>query len=137
MTVAEAEPDWLVESEQIIAQILNLLAKRGVRKTEICAQDVSKNGSSDSDIELFDDAIFWLRHEGIIRFDQYTVDSFVDCTLTAYGFAILGQKLHGGFENETVGKAVKRISSNGARLSQAGDFIGGLLGGLTKSLGSG
>jgi hypothetical protein len=137
MTASAAETDWLFKSEQIIAAILSLLLKRGVRKTEICAQDVADNGSDDSANELFEDAIFWLRHEGIIRFDQYTEDSFIDCTLTAYGFAILGQKLHGSPENETVGTAVKRISSNKTNLSPVGDFIGGLLGGLTKSLGSG
>jgi hypothetical protein len=112
MAEEKEEPDWLIKSERIIAAILDLLLKRGVRKTEICAQDVTEKGSDDSANELFDDAIFWLRHEGIIRFDQYTEESFVDCTLTAYGFAILGQKLHGSPENETVGKAVKRISSN-------------------------
>jgi hypothetical protein len=41
MADTKSGPDWLFKSEQIIAAFLSLLLNRGVRKTEICAQDVT------------------------------------------------------------------------------------------------
>ena len=121
-------------SQRMIAAIVNDLAKRGVRRGPLDLPHLQLD-DRDLDIELFVDSILWLEGEGIIRTtDKHrfgldgTAYGFV---LTAYGYRLLEQNFQGEMK---LGQAVKEIAENNKSFSGIGDFVGGLLGGFTKSI---
>jgi hypothetical protein len=133
----DAKPEALVESEILIASILTFLYKNGTKRVEVSAIDVCQFEPTEGGSEFFDDAMLWLRDEKIIRFDQYTEESYLDVTLTAFGFSILGQKLIGDANGDTVVKVAEKISADRSYISQAGELAGSFVGGLVKTMGSG
>nr|MCU0905598.1 hypothetical protein [Tabrizicola sp.] len=86
---------------------------------------------------LFECAIEWLEAEGIIRFGKpymggRLTELIRDTVLTGKGHALLSQQFKSGLK---LREAVRQVSS-GKGYSSIGDFVGGLLGGFTKSIGS-
>ena len=121
-------------SEKMIAAVVHALAGRGVKRTEFSLNDFELEGG---DINLFVDALLWLSSEGIIRSTvepPYLLDGTAyGFTLTAYGYRLLEQDFRGGM---TLGRAIRETKETGRSFSSVGDFFGGLLGGLTKSISS-
>jgi hypothetical protein len=59
-----------------------------------------------------------------------------DPQITSRGFMMLDHKIDVDGARKTIGAAVKDISRNRQSYTQVGDFVGSLLGGFAKSLGS-
>lgn len=127
----------LQKSEVVIAKILAHLAETGLKPTELTNETLNL----DAELEPFFLTCYeWLEAENIVRSKEILrfLDgevSILGPTITAYGFSLLAQGVILGGHQQTVGKAVGEVAS-GRSYSQIGDFFGGLLGGLTKALGS-
>ncbi len=137
----EQKTNLLKDSEEMIARIVALLAPNGVKRVEIDILSLGFEGSNHSDIGpyvgLFHDAMEWLIAKNIIRHTGRDLSGmYYQCCITSYGFALLGQKLVGAKDNETVGKAVRNVNDDSASYANAGNLLGGLLGAFTKSMGS-
>ena len=132
------------KSEVVIATILRLLIERGIKGGEL---DFASLHLGDEYIPFFATCFTWLVDEGLIRAAKVTVvpgdgedaadDLYVyNPTLTSQGFALLGQRVKIGETTTTIGEAVESRSDGKPRGWQMGDFLGGILGGFTKSVGS-
>ena len=136
----KTEENLLKDSEEMIARIIALLAPNGVKRVKIDILSLQFEGSNHDDIRpyvgLFLDAMEWLIAENIVRHtDRDLSGVYSQCCITSYGFALLGQKLVGAKDNETVGKAVRNVNDDSASYANAGNLLGGLLGAFTKSIG--
>jgi hypothetical protein len=134
--MAEATGNDLKASERMIAAIVSCFAERGVARRDLSLDDLDLGASDEPD--LFFDALQWLEIEGIIYSTEehkFLLGETVafGFALTSHGFQLLGQKLEGEL---TLGTAVKEVSEGRRSFAGAGDFIGGILGGFTKSISS-
>lgn len=126
------------ESAKIIAKLVERLASNGVMSDEVSSHELFDHYPKSDDIQLFIDAVKWLRNEGVIRADQgysgpLAGETVFSMTLTSRGFWLLEQKLANDL---TLGSALTRIREGQTMYTGLGDFIGSALGGFTKSMGS-
>lgn len=130
--------DNLQKSEIVISKILQDLLQTGLQYGT--ALEYKELDLPEEFEGFFVGCCLWLLDEGIVRctnYDQVRKGApMVNPVITAHGFGLLGQKFVGGPEGEKVGQAVKKVAEGSASYSGIGDFVGGLLGGFTKSLGS-
>ncbi len=128
------------KSELVVAKILSAVSDNGLQYFRLDFDDLKLDEAFEP---FFDTCINWLADENIIRFselipdcddDQWAVSNPV---LTSYGYSLLNSPLLGGKVDETMGAAIKKVSEKGTSYAGIGDFIGGILGGFTKSIGSG
>ncbi|MDO5370823.1 hypothetical protein [Paracoccus sp. (in: a-proteobacteria)] len=139
----EDPADYLAESKSLVARLVARLAERGLIPTTLSVRDFFDD-CGDFEIALFDGVTAWLLDEGVIRQTDAAIGDDEDerivwktLVLTSFGFGSLDRKLDGGL---TLGEAMKSASSSNRSdrsWSSVGDLIGGVLGGFTKSLGSG
>ncbi|WP_457648297.1 hypothetical protein [Profundibacter sp.] len=128
------------KSELVVTKILSRLMDNGFTRTVLSFQDLDL---TDDYKEFFDLSVEWLLDEMIIRAANFEKvnngsGSLVNPVLTAYGLSLLRQPSPvSGDEGETMGTAIKNASEKGTSYAGIGDFFGGLLGGFTKSIGSG
>ena len=128
------------KSELIVARILSVISDNGLQDFSLGFEDFKLDDGFEP---FFDTCVKWLADEGIIRFSELIPDcddgpwTVSNPVLTSYGYSLLNKPLLGGKDGETVGTAVKTASEKGTSYAGIGDFIGGLLGGFTKSMGSG
>ncbi|WP_156801069.1 hypothetical protein [Oceaniovalibus guishaninsula] len=131
-----ADTSSLKISERLVAAIVNILAERGVRRSSLSYKELGLE-PEEIDGPLFLDAMIWLSDEGIIRSSaktRFDMDgNAYYFTLTAYGYRLLGQKFQGALN---LGQAVRETAETGRSFAGIGDFVGGLLGGFTKSISS-
>ena len=131
--------DNLQKSEKVISLILNHLVELGLQRSMLTDETLTL----DEELKPFlAQGCKWLIDEGIVRVDNLSESAggaiaLVNPTITAYGYQLLGQKALIGGHELVVGNAVKEISETNKSYSQLGDFVGGVFGGLTKSLGGG
>lgn len=131
----------LQRSELVIARILNQLIDYGLQDAELKFSDL---GLKDEYAPFFTVCVEWLLDEGIIRcgnFSKFKAPEGVsgimlNPVLTAYGLQILNQKLDINDSAVKLSEAVKTVSENEKPYAQLGSFVGGVLGGFTKSIGS-
>lgn len=129
----------LEKSEVVIARILEKLLEQGIR-------DVGLFGFTDLDMDqtnepFFGGCIKWLIGEGIIKVEDVSElingdIHVVNPVLTSNGFALLGRTVSIGRQIVAVADVVRAKSQGSTSYSGLGDFLGGLLGGFTKSIGS-
>ena len=129
----------LQKSETVIARILEFLLELGL-------QDGSHLAFEDLDFpddyhDTFNGCCMWLLEEGIIRCTNYSQANIGGITMlspmiTSKGFALLDQPLVIEDQKISVGQAVKDVAGGQKNYAGIGDFVGGLLGGFTKSIGS-
>ena len=128
------------KSELVVARILSQLMDIGFTRSTLTFSDLELEEEYEN---FFDISVQWLLDEEIIRAADIEEvmgggGTLVSPVLTAYGLSLLNQpSLVGGEEGETVGTAIKSASEKGTSYAGIGDFIGGVLGGFTKSIGSG
>ena len=103
-----------------------------------------------SDLELdeeyathFYPCVKWLKAEGLIRVGEYarTMGGIADglvqnISLTSLGMTVLGTEIEVGGKKEPLSKAVTDVSEGRVDYHRIGDAIGGLIGGVIKSVGS-
>lgn len=132
--------DALAESEEMVAKILNYLAQRGVRLTDVSVLELGYPKDNKLEV-LFANAINWLINEGVVRqralheIQGGTQHESVarNCVLTSKGFALLSKPFKGSL---TLGAAVRETAEGGPGYSNIGELLGGLLGGFTKTISS-
>lgn len=124
----------------VIARILNLLLEWGIQHSTLEFKELQLE---DEFATFFYPCLEWLESEGLIRVRAYdrtfggaAGGSVNQPILTSYGMTVLGQKKIVGDSSEQLSDGVKKVSSGETSLWQFGDAIGGILGGLTKSMGS-
>jgi len=129
----------LEKSAVVITKILARLAETGLQGSTL--QQTSLD--LDDELRVFFPVCFkWLQSEGLVR--AANVKEFfnndlaaVNPVLTARGFQMLGQELEFRGKTTNLEMALKDAARDSISVSSVGDFLGGLLGGFTKSLGSG
>ncbi len=134
--------DDLRRSEIVIARILNLLIGWGIQE---CQLEFHELELEEEFAPFFFPCINWLISEGVIRassVERYSSNKtsaggvVLYPQLTSYGFNALGSEIQIGDNTPKLATAVKEVSDNQKSYSQIGDFVGGLLGGFSKSLSS-
>jgi hypothetical protein len=126
------------KSELVIARILSYLVDRGIREVTL---DFEKLELEPSFEDFFAPCLRWLQDEGLIRWAGVKMDSpvpmrFGGHVLTARGYFILGHALTVDGRDLTAAEVIKARSAGSTSQTGLGDFLGGVLGGFTKSMGS-
>lgn len=132
--------DGLQRSNVVFAKILQLAKEHGVSHWSLSFDALQLD---DEFRTFFFPCVEWLEAEGLIRVGSYArtlggyaEGSISNISLTARGMAVLGQKIVLSGEEMTLSEEVRRVSAGEKSYSGIGDFIGGILGGFTKSIGS-
>lgn len=120
---------------KILEHLLNLGLQQGTR---LSFDDL---GLPEEYGSIYNGGCAWLIEEGIIRCSNKAQPMSGNMTLvspmiTAKGFALLDQPFGVGENKMLVGQAVKEIAGGQVSYSGFGDFVGSVLGGFTKSMGS-
>ena len=127
----------LRKSEVVVAKILSILLETGFQPSDLGVERLGLEASYEPFFEL---SVIWLMEEKIIRGHFIrTIDRMgrlAEPVITAYGFGLLGQNIIGGGEEKSNREAISQIVISPSGYSGIGDFIGGLLGGFTKSVSS-
>lgn len=127
--------DNIEKSEVVIARILSKSLDSGIKNNDLEFEDLEL---PDDYAPYFTTCIDWLINENLIRVanhHKYKGGSLVlDITLTSYGFTVMGQKFLVSDEDISIGQAVKKVSESQSGYSRSGDFVGGVLGGFSKSI---
>ncbi len=129
----------LERSVSLLAKLIARLEANGVIVATFSPIDFFGKDVSNDDALLFESLIQWLLLEGIIRKNREPVgDGFGfiythHLVLTALGYRLLAGK-HSA--NLSLSQTVAKINESGGSYSSLGDFVGSVLGGFTKSIGS-
>ena len=129
----------LQKSETVISKILEFLLEQGLQAgSRLAFEDLDL---PDDYGPTFNGCCVWLLEEGIIRCSNSSQAIGSDVTMfspmiTSRGFALLDQPFVIEGEKMRVGQAVKEVADGQKNYAGIGDFVGGLLGGFTKSMGS-
>ena len=129
----------LEKSELVIAKILGLLMEWGLSRTTLEFEELNLDLTH---LEYFRTCFEWLEAEGIVRANE--IAKYQDGktkvfgpTLTAHGFRLMGKSLLVANTPSTIGDAVQKTARETSFYTGIGDFGGGFVGGLLKSLGNG
>lgn len=129
------------KSEVVIARILTTLSDRGIRDGDLEFRDF---GLDEEFADFFFPCLSWLEREGLVSFEQVarllgsptiTGAAVLTPCLTSHGYSQLGRTMTIAGNKQTMAEAVSKVSKDGRSSSVVGDFVGGLLGGFTKSMG--
>lgn len=129
----------LQKSEIVISKILEYLLDLGLRDgTSLAFEDLDL---SDDYGPIFDGCCAWLIEEGVIRCAGTSQAmggnlGMISPMITSQGFALLDQPFAVSEDKMRVGQAVKEVAGGQRNYAGFGDFVGGLLGGFTKSMSS-
>ncbi|WP_090732807.1 hypothetical protein [Paracoccus homiensis] len=132
----------LARSEEMVARIVAHLAPYGVQRTTFGSKELGYESGNETRL-LFIDAMNWLQNEGVvfssekIKFMNGTSEGEVYAlrfVLTSKGYKLLSSRFNGDL---TLGQAITKVNASGEGYANLGDLVGGLLGGFTKSMGSG
>jgi hypothetical protein len=126
-------------SEIVVAKIISQLLENGLEPKTLRESDF---GIDKEHLGFVYTSIKWLESEAIIyveeihRGTEANVVILVNPALTSKGFNILGQNFLGRPGTETIATAVQTVARENRSYAGIGDFVGGILGGFTKSIGS-
>ena len=128
------------KSELVIAKILDKAIENGIREWMLQFTDLMLDTEY---APFFYPCLRWLEAEGIIRVQAYhrTMGGIAsghvqNISLTSHGLVALGHTIKIGDDTDKMSEAVKKVSSGEKSYAQVGDFVGGILGGFTKSISS-
>ena len=125
----------LRKSEIVVAKILSILLETGFQPSDLGVEKLKLEEGFEKFFEL---SVIWLMEEKIIRGNFIrTMDRMGRLTepmITAHGFELLGQNIVGSADKKSNREVISQIASSPSSYSGIGDFIGGLLGGFTKSV---
>ncbi|WP_417249618.1 hypothetical protein [Celeribacter sp.] len=132
--------DNFERSEIVIAKILDNAIEIGIQEWTLQFSNLMLD---DEYAPYFYPCLKWLEAEGIIRVEAYhrTIGDIAggvvqNISLTSYGLVALGHTIKIGDDTDKMSEAVKKVSSGEKSYAQVGDFLGGILGGFTKSISS-
>ena len=128
------------KSQLVMARILDKAMEMGIQEWMLGFDDLKLE---DDYANFFYPCLKWLENEGLVRVEGYhrtmggpANGSVRNVHITAFGQSVLRQEVNITGEREMLSETVKGVSKEPASYSQFGDFLGSLLGGFTKSLGS-
>ena len=129
----------LEKSELTISKILERLLDFGL--TQGMQLSFSDLDLPEGYVPIYNGSCAWLLDEGIIRCANMSKPMsgtivLISPMITSKGFALLDQPFQIGGKSVRVGEAVKEVAAGRRNYASFGDFIGGVLGGLTKSMGT-
>jgi hypothetical protein len=133
-----ADRSNLEKTELVIAKILSVLMENGLKESTLVFRTLDL---SDDYEPFFKTCFLWLIDEGLVR-SRTNILSIgsafhaYDPVLTAKGFAVLGSKLLFKDGQVALASVVEDKATDSGMYTGIGDFLGGLLGGYTKSIGS-
>ena len=132
--------DAMEKTNLVIAKILQLAMDHGVSHWSLTFEDLEL---SEDFRTFFFPCVEWLEAEGLIRVGSYqrtlgglANGSIENIILTSRGMAVLGSQIEIAGTVQPLSNAVDEVSRGKVDYHRIGDAIGGLLGGLTKSLGA-
>ncbi|MCG7627319.1 hypothetical protein MHM88_05835 [Epibacterium sp. MM17-32] len=118
----------------MIGKILELLEPHGIEPISVNGNDLT---SDKEELGLFINSMNWLIKEEIIRVDRYQgITRWVGCHLSAKGMYLLGRQINIGGDLVPMRSALKEAQSGTWDHAKFGDFIGGVFGGVFKSINS-
>jgi hypothetical protein len=122
----------------VLAKILDLAMTNGVSHWSLAFSDLNLDSEYGT---YFYPCIEWLENEGLIRVGEYARTmgglangSVENIALTSRGMAVLGQKVEINGKPELLSSAVKKVSEGKVDYHRIGDAIGGIIGGVIKSI---
>lgn len=134
---------------QTIGRILAHLINRGLSRVDFDATDAmeimtERHGDEDQVLSTFSDCLHWMKDEGLVRvatIHEYDGGyDFIGIQLTSAGIALIRSDP----EDAEIGVSIERrvTESRGADLgspvyTRIGEFVGGAIGGFTKSISGG
>ena len=128
------------KSQLVMARILEKTMEMGIQEWMLTFDNLKLDAEF---APFFYPCLEWLEQEGLIRVKGYhrtmggpANGDVQNVHITSFGQAALRQEVSINGKNEMLSETVKNVSKAPASYSQFGDFLGSLLGGLTKSLGS-
>jgi hypothetical protein len=124
--------------------VLAYLVERGVGRVNIGTRDVMeimthRIGDDHEVTKTFTDVLHWMLAEGLIRVanKSETIKGellLINAQLTSLGIGIVQAKVEDPDIGETIEKTVARGNLEPAAYTKIGSFVGGVLGGFTKSI---
>ena len=124
----------------VLAKVLDLAMKHGVSHWSLSFADLQLGADYET---FFYPCIKWLEAEGLIRVGSYNSSmgglangSVGNIALTSRGLGVLGERVEINGEHEELSSAVKKVSEGRVDYNRVLDAIGGLLGGIIKSVAS-
>lgn len=128
----------LERSNLVLAKVLDLAMQNGISHWNLTFAELKLPEEFKTH---FFPCIRWLEAEGLIRVDEYveTIGGYangmvMNIALTSRGMAVLGQKIAVDGHEEEFSETVKKVSEGKVDYHRIGDAIGGLIGGLIKSI---
>lgn len=128
------------KSQLVMARILEKTMDVGIQEWLLTFDDLNLE---EDFANFFYPCLEWLEKEGLIRVRSYhrtmggrAQGSVQNVHITAFGQSVLRQEVNITGESEMLSETVKNVSKEPGYYSKFGDFLGGLLGGFTKSIGS-
>ncbi len=132
--------DAMSRSNLVLAKVLDLAMAKGISNWRLVFSDLELGAEYET---FFYPCIEWLEAEGLIRVGTYakTINSqasgaVFNISHTSRGMAVLGQTISIDGADETLADTVKKVSAGKIDYHRIGDAIGGIIGGLFKSLSS-
>jgi hypothetical protein len=125
-------------SNLVLAKVLDLAMENGLAHWSLSFSDLNLGPEYSTH---FYPCIEWLEREGLIRVGDYARTlgglangSVENIALTSRGMAILGQTVEINSQPEQLSSAVRKASEGRVDYHRVLDAIGGLLGGIIKSV---
>ncbi|PAY05439.1 hypothetical protein CK489_29080 [Bradyrhizobium sp. UFLA03-84] len=140
MTDAEKNQSKLDLHMALLARIVARFVSDGLAAHDIDSRGAKEFIGVDEDQAVFGAVLIWMLDEKIITARQVTGRpprgpiALLGAQLTAKGLSIVRQPLGGG---DTVETRIKNADGGNSTWSNIGDLIGGIAGGLIKSVSSG
>jgi hypothetical protein len=131
----------LEKSQMMIARLIERAAENGIKETSLSFGQLNLD---ESYVKYFRPCFDWLEAEGVTRAKSYhetlagaTSGSIQNLVLTSLGQSLLGMEISIDGKPQLLAETVEKVSSGDTAYSKFGDFLGGAIGGLIKSLGTG
>ena len=134
---------------QTVGRILVYLIESGLARVDLEASDAMdimtyRRGDEEEVLQAFADCLKWMLDEGLIRASEVAEFdggyAFSGIQLTSKGLAAIRANPNDKDIGESIQERVRRADQqplDTSMYTKIGEFVGSLLGGLTKSIGSG
>jgi hypothetical protein len=132
--------NFMEKSNLVLAKVLERSLENGVSHWSLEFKDL---GLDTDYATFFYPCIEWLEAEGLIRVGSYertmgglANGSVENIALTSLGMAVLGTEIEVGGRKEALSETVSEVSRGKVDYHRISDALGGLIGGVIKSVGS-
>ncbi len=130
--------DAMKRTNLVLAKVLNLAMANGLSHWSLSFNDLEVD---EEYATYFYPSVEWLEEEGMIRVGEYARTlgglangSIENIALTSLGMAVLGKNVEIEGSEEPLSDTVKKVSEGKVDYHRIGDTIGGMIGGIIKSV---